>query len=428
MKRLILTASFFVVLSGASAQFKNIRLADMPGETYTSSGPSITINRKNPDNLIAGIGPDRIFYSKDAGTTWSETKIQSPFGVGGYQYLISDSKGDLYCFHLTDPTGKKGEDWLDGIVTQKSTDHGVTWKNGEPFGKNLSKDQYRPTAAVSYKKQDIYMVWTQFDKYKTSDTSFRSNVMISLSSEGKKWSKAIRINQFPGDCTGGDNSAMGATTAVDAKGKIFVAWSNKGNIYLDRSYDDGRTWLNNDLVIAQQEGGSQLDIPGIDHRSGLPMLIIDNSLSRYHGSLYLVWADQRNGKNDSDIWLMRSGNGGDNWTTPIRINKDGAGKQQFLPALAVDQVTGYIYIIYYDRRNYEDLQTDVYMAYSADGGSTFTEVKLSESPFVPGANFSLEHISIAAHKGVITPIWVRSDDGKLSVWTAVIKDADFVKK
>jgi carbohydrate-selective porin OprB len=43
----------------------------------------------------------------------------------------------------------------------------------------------------------------------------------------------------------------------------------------------------------------------------MPVLKVDNSKSRMNGSLYLVWADQRNGENDTDIWFMRSTNQGD---------------------------------------------------------------------------------------------------------------------
>ena len=33
-----------------------------------------------------------------------------------------------------------------------------------------------------------------------------------------------------------------------------------------------------------------------------------------------------------------------------------------------------------------------------------------------------EYISISAHAGIITPIWMRVEDGKTSVWTTVIKE------
>ncbi len=431
MKRLAFTIPLCIIVCSVSAQFKNIKLADLPNDLESPFGPSITLNKKNPENIIAAIAPDKLMITKDGGLTWSETKIQSPLGLAGYPTLVSNHKGDEYLLHLTDPSGKgkSGDTWMNGIALQKTADDGATWKGSEPLGVNAPKIQYHPSASLAYKKQDIYVTWTQFDKYQSSDTSDHSNILLSVSdSDGKKWTKPVQINQVPGDCQWGDDTAMGASIAIDAKGKLFVAWSNRGTIYFDRSYDNARTWLNNDIVVTHQPEGWNLEIPGIGHSNGLPMLTIDNSLSRYSSSMYLVWADQRNGKNDSDIWFMRTGNGGDNWTQVLRVNKDGAGKQQFLPSMTVDQVTGYIYIMYYDQRNSTGGETDVYLAYSADGGSTFNEAKVSESSFIPGPGFSPEHNHIAAYKGIITPIWTRMDDGKLSIWTSIIRDADFQKK
>ena len=153
--------------------------------------------------------------------------------------------------------------------------------------------------------------------------------------------------------------------------------------------------------------------------------MVNNSPSRAHGNLYIVHADQKNGENDTDIWFLRSVNRGDNWTLPLRINFDEPGKHQFMPSMTVDQTTGSIYIVYYDRRAYDDLRTDVYLAYSFDGGSSFREVKISETPFVPNESKPFaDYINIVAIGGIITPIWTRMDDGVSSVWTTVIKDSE----
>jgi hypothetical protein len=188
-------------------------------------------------------------------------------------------------------------------------------------------------------------------------------------------------------------------------------------------------WLSNDIVIGKQPGGWDIKIPGHDRCNGMPVLLVEKLKGQRQGMLFLCWADQRNGANDTDIWFSRSANFGDNWTSPSRINNDGKGKHQYLPWMAIDQTTGFIYILYYDRRDYEDNQTDVYLAYSVDSGNTFTNVKISESPFIPtDTEFFGDYLNISAHKGVITPIWARMDNGITSIWTTVIKHDDLVKK
>jgi hypothetical protein len=87
----------------------------------------------------------------------------------------------------------------------------------------------------------------------------------------------------------------------------------------------------------------------------------------------------------------------------------------------VDQATGYIYILFYDRRNAMlQNETDVYMAVSRDGGLTFRNEKVSQTPFRPIASrFFGDYTSIAATNGIVRPVWARMDGGQTSIWTAI---------
>jgi hypothetical protein len=424
------SSAFLVVLLSfnAFAQFKNTKLDEFGPDTRACE-PSITINQRDPKNIVAASVLDNIYYTFDGGATWEKKKITSPFGVYGDPVLISDGKGDIYHFHLSDPTGEgwRNEKSLDHIVCHVSKDGGKTWDEGNSVGYNPPKDQDKPWATVD-SKGNLYVTWTQFDKYASTDAACQSNIMLSTSGNGKKWSKAIQISQTPGNCVDDDNTAEGAVPAVSDDKKVFVAWSNQNKIFFDRSFD-GTMWLTNDLAIANQPGGWDLKIPGHDRCNGMPVLLVDRSKTVRKGSLYIVWADQRNGEDDTDIWFMRSTNFGDNWTSPTKINDDGAGKHQYLPWMAIDQVTGNLYIVYYDRRNYDDNQTDVYLAYSSDGGSSFKNVKISETPFTPvETSFFGDYNNISAHNGIIAPVWTRMDEGKTSVWTTVIHEENLFGK
>ena len=423
---------FVLCATSASAQFKNIELVSQTEGKYPPVEPSIVVNPDNPKNIVAGIVLDRAVYTIDGGSTWKETTLKSSYGVYGDPALVADHKGNIYYFHLADPSGKgrSGDEWLDRISCQKSTDKGATWGAASFTGLNPPKDNDKPWPAIHPKKDFLAVTWTQFDKYGSTDTTCRSNILFSKStSKGDKWSEPVRINKKSGDCLDNDFTVMGASPAISLDDKVFVVWANQGNIYLDRSYDEGRTWLKNDMPIAKQMGGWDLAVPGLGRCNGLPQAAMDNSGSPFHGSLYVLWADQRNGEDDTDIWLTRSSNRGDNWNSPIRVNQDGPGKHQFMPWMAVDQSNGILYVMFYDRRSHTDNQTDVYLAWSMDGGNKFTEVKISETPFTPEATkFFGDYTNISAHKNIIAPIWTRMDDGKTKVLTAVIKQEDLVKK
>lgn len=413
-------------LAQTPASFHNIKIADT-GPGFQPCEPSIAVSQKDPNVIVAGVILDRAIFTKDAGKTWNDTRLTSPFGVFGDPTLISDSQGNFYYFHLS--SGKTSDSWLDRIVCQKSTNGGLTWSDGVGIGLNPPTDQDKQWATAHPSKPTLAVTWTQFDKYDSKDPLMHSNIMFSTSTDaGATWSKALRINDISGDCLDDDGTTEGAVPAIDKNGHVYVTWGNQGVIWFDRSLDGGKTWMKHDYAVAKQYGGWNMDIPGINRSNGMPILVVDNSPSPRNGNLYLVWADQRGGAADTDIFFCSSSDQGETWTEPLRINKDAPGKQQFLPWLTIDQTTGYLYVVYYDRRAYDDLRTDLYVATSVDGGKTFIESKVSESPFTPSPNtFFGDYNNISANKGIIAPIWTRLDNGKTSVWTAVIKHADLMK-
>ncbi|NOU48857.1 MAG: T9SS type A sorting domain-containing protein, partial [Bacteroidales bacterium] len=128
-----------------------------------------------------------------------------------------------------------------------------------------------------------------------------------------------------------------------------------------------------------------------------------------------------NGEKDTDVWLVKSTDGGETWTVPVRVNDDPPGKQQFLTWLTVDQSNGYLYFVFYDRRNYNNNQTDVFLAVSSDGGQTFNNFVISESPFNPYSGvFFGDYNNISVVNNMVRPIWTRNESGNLSIYTAII--------
>lgn len=415
---LFLTAATF-------AQFKNIKL-DENSADRNACAAAISINRKNPLNIVGAAGRNNVYVTFDGGKNWETRKVSSAAGFSGNPVLTSDSKGTMYYFNQSDLGGKglKDEGGAKQIVCHVSYDGGKTWDDGSSLGNNSAKDHDRPSA-IADAKDNIYVTWTQFNSYGDADSGCQSNIMLSSSTNGRKWSKPIQISQTPGNCLDNDSTAAGATAAVSIDKKMYVVWSNQGKIFMDRSFNGGSMWLSNDLAIAEQPGGWKMKIPGVDSCSGFPVLMVERAKGSRQGMLYMTWADQRNGEDDTDIWFIRSANFGDNWSTPMKVNDDAKGKHQYMPAMTIDQATGNLYIIYYDRRNYDDDQTDVYLAYSTDAGNTFKNIKISEAPFTPSDTaFFGDYINVSAHKGLITPIWTRTEEGKTSVWTATIKQEE----
>ena len=415
-KNLLVLINLMILSFTGFTQHLNVMISN----TNSPEEPSINIDPNNTNRLIAGANINNYYFSNDGGFTWTVGLLVSPTnGVWGDPVTMVDNDGNYYFFHLSNPAVGS---WIDRIVCQKSTDGGLTWNDGSYMGLNGNKAQDKHWVAIDRTDGYIYSTWTQFDNYGSSNPTDRSNIMFSKSIDnGETWAPALRINEVDGDCIDSDNTVEGAVPAVGTDGQIYVAWAGPAGIVFDKSYDQGQTWLENDIFITEFPGGWDYAIPGIYRANGLPVTCCDLSDGENRGTIYVNWTDQRFGESDTDVWVVKSTDQGETWSEPIRANDDPPGKQQFFTWMTIDQITGYVYFVFYDRREYEDDNTDVFMAVSKDGCQTFSNFVISETPFLPSSwVFFGDYTNIAAHNNVIRPIWARLDNSSLSVWTAII--------
>ncbi len=155
---------------------------------------------------------------------------------------------------------------------------------GVGIGLNGSKDQDKEWAVTNPKNQDIYVTWTQFDKYDSSEEGDSTVILFAKSDKrAKEFSVPVRISQIAGDCLDDDETTEGAVPAVGPNGEIYVAWAINENIYFDRSFDEGETWLDNDILAGTIAGGWAQEIPGINRCNGMPVVKVDLSGGAYHG-------------------------------------------------------------------------------------------------------------------------------------------------
>ena len=409
------------LLSGSIyGQNRMISNQNLPNE------PSIAMDPNNPNRLIAGSNIDNYYVSNDSGDTWSEHTLSSSYGVWGDPVIIVDTAGDFYFFHLSNPPSPGN--WVDRIVCQKTTDAGATWSDGSFAGLNGTKVQDKHWVVVDRTNNNIYVTWTQFDVYDSTNPNDSTVILFSKSTDaGSSWSTPIRISAQGGSCIDSDNAVEGAVPAVGPSGEIYVVWAGPEGLVFNKSLDQGNTWLPHEQLITTIPSGWNYTIAGINRTNGLPFISCDLSNGPNQGTIYVNWSDQRNGPTDTDVWLAKSTDAGLTWSNPIRVNDDGVGKQQFFTSMALDQTTGYLYFTFYDRRNHPTPgdTTDVYLAVSIDGGQSFLNRKISEQPFKPTGNiFFGDYTGIVAHAGIIRPIWTRLHNSQLSIWTHLITADD----
>ena len=368
---------------------------------------------------MAGANLRNVYSSTDGGLTWEADTLYSTYGVWGDPSLAVDTNGSFYFFHLSNPSFGN---WIDRIMCQKKDDITSPWSDGTYTGLNGIKAQDKQWPVVDPTTNNIYVTWTQFDNYGSGFIADSSVILFSKSTDGgASWSAAKRISHNAGNCLDSDSTMEGAVPAVGPNGEIYVTWAGTNGLYFNKSMDMGNTWLPVEKNICSTPGGWDFAISGIYRSNGLPVTCCDISQGPHRGNIYVNWVDHRNGSSDPDVWLIKSSDGGQTWSNIKRVNSDAAGHDQFFTWMTVDQKTGYLYFVFYDRRNYSDDQTDVYMAVSKDGGETFNDFKISTSPFTPISTvFFGDYTNISAYNNVIRPIWARCDLGNMSIWTAII--------
>lgn len=426
MKHLFLLFFGVFALTGGWSQspYLNVEIDNQGSGGYPPCEPSIAIDPNNPAVIVAGAILDKVYMSSDSGKTWRVDRLQSRFGVYGDPCVIASPKGAFYYFHLSDPEGKgwSSDQLLDRIVSQTSYDQGSTWSEGASIGENPPKDQDKEWACTNARGSKVFVTWTEFDQYGSKAAHDSTYIMFSRANrKANRWSKAKRINDQAGNCVDDSGTAEGAVPTNGRKNNVYVAWALNDTLWFDRSSNGGRTWLSRDRVAGEIVGGWSHSIPGISRANGMPVTACDRSGGIYEGRVYINWADQRNGEDDTDIWVIWSDDEGDTWSQPVRVNNDAPGKHQFFTWMTIDQSTGNLYAVFYDRRNYDDLRTDVVVAISRDGGQSWENQRVSDSPFEPTTRvFFGDYNNISAVNGVIRPIWTRCENGRLSIHTAIL--------
>ena len=425
MKKVFGLFSFFSFSISFSQTFQNILI----GSDWKPNEPAICISPTDTNKVFAAANINLIYYSVDGGKTWTSSHATSQYGVFGDPCIVADTAGNFLYFHLAkNDTVTVWPKWADRIVCQKTNNGGSTWLADSYAGYDPPFMQDKEWAAVDPQTNTIYVSWTEFAEYGSSLPTDSAQLFFSKSDDGGiTWSIKKRIGNFTGDCLDSDSTIEGAMPAVGINGEVYECWAFDKKIYFNKSSDGGNTWLPDDLEVSNQFVGWDYEVQGIFRCNGLPVIQCDLSNSAYRGTIYINWTDKINGASDADVFISKSIDGGNTWSAPKRVNDDAAGKENFMSWMTIDQSSGNIYVLFYDRRNFDGDTTEVFFARSTDGGNTFTNYLLSQNYFVPRSNvFFGDYINISAVNGCVRPIWMRMDSNATSIYTALINFVDTI--
>jgi hypothetical protein len=355
------------------------------------------------------------FLSIDGGLTWTGESA-GPDGVGnsGDPAAAIDRNGRLFIGYI-DANGGQGVSYSDNNGTDWT--HRTIALNGAGFFDLLDKNHLTvDNVATSPFEGRVYSAWTEFIAGGAND----EDIVFSFSADGgNTWSAGANISN--GVAAGAHNQGVNIQTGPN--GEVYVAWSiydvwpaDENAIGFNMSTTGGASWVGETRIITGINGIRITTLPNENTRANsYPTMAVDVSGGSRNGWIYLFWTNTGiPGVNtgDADIYMSRSTNGGSTWSAATRVNDDATTNAQWFPWATVDPVSGDISVVFYDRRDDAgDLLTTEYVAYSSDGGSTWTNLRVGDVQFTPApipglaVGYMGDYLGIGARGCAVYPSW-----------------------
>jgi len=350
----------FTTQVNVSANGQNIvgDAANEPSIAVSPADPNImVIGWRQFDNIASNFRQAGWAYTTDAGHTWTFPGVIEPGIFRSDPVLDCNASGKIFYNSLTnDP------DYFCKVFG--STDGGVTWDSGTDAAGG-DKQWMVIDRTEGPGRGNMYSTWTHY--FSTCAPGF--------------FIRSTNENQSYENCTVADGYAYWCTMAVGTRGELYIAGTNgtPDHLVVARSMnapykDSAVTWLPPVTVFA---GGNPVGWSGVNPGGllGQVNVDIDRSAGPGRDNVYVLASVARTSNGDPcDVVFMRSTDGGDTWSGPVRINDDATSTDyQWFGTMSVAP-DGRIDAVWLDTRDSPD-PTDssaLYYSYSVDQGETWS--------------------------------------------------------
>ncbi len=442
---------------GDAVALKSGPNVNVSNRVFNQSEVTIAVNPTNPQNLIAAANnldssstTDLTWFSRDGGSSWTPVSIPNTTGStsgGGDPTVVFDRFGVAYYGHLSVKSSTTR-----AVSVTKSLDGGQTWSAPVDIPTTGSAD--KEFLAVGPDRNDLTKD-RLYVAYHVGNVQF-----INSSSDGVSWSQPVKVQD--------SGSGINAQTSVGPNGEVYVAWQEINSatpgvsrMFFDVSLNAGLTWGTDHVAYTTTVAAFNDPLSILTNKQYVVAAAPDRGIGAFlaldvdrsagaPGTIYMVVLDQADldanpltGHDDTDVFVIRSSDGGVSWSSRVRVNDDlGGTNSQFIPWLDVDQATGNVAVGWYDARN--DLgdgnpgdrdgtpnnEVQFFVAVSTNGGQSF----LQNSQVSSGTSNSKsstfdygEYAGVAFQDGIVHAVWAdnsTSVDGNQDVFYGSVKLAE----
>jgi hypothetical protein len=405
--------------------------------------PHIAVDLDDPNHMVASSNDyesccDQFYTTFDGGKTWitGDMSVEAP-GKNkrtGSDPVTSFDRKHGTVIHTSLNYLNEGEncvfpgDVADGdVVASVSSDGGRHWNTvvvvGEAGGPSvcsatgLFNDKEWVTTdnnPASPHYGTTYVTWSAF--LGDAEGNYLESPIIEAHSTdgGYTWSKPQEISgsnralcTLQGDGPAGEcDEDQASVPTVGPDGTVYVSFINDQNealwepreVFEDqylvvKSSDGGVTWSDPQFIVGLEDGSRDYPLNVFERqtltdyqvRVWAPGNIVADATR--DNRLYLVFSDNRHGRHDvnnpvtnTDVFIVRSDDGGDTWSEPLQVNPhdSGAGNDQWFPWVDVNPIDGTVGVLYHDR-SYADEHAsyDSTLSESPAGGTDFSHTRIT---------------------------------------------------
>jgi hypothetical protein len=333
---------------------------DVSQRAGNESEEAIAVNPTNPNNIVIftniAEGTNGMFLatSFDGGSTWNRRIVGEGNDVFGDTCcdpsLAFDEYGNLFVSYLYNTENT--------VPILLSTDGGVSFeliaKIAKPVDSLVSPSGSERHGLFRYVDQETITagegeVWVTF------------NAGGPMVAAGAPVSGLGQVGEFDGaQLAPGTNNCTYGDIAIGPEGQVMqVCMLNStgqggGKVFVNLDPDGlGPAGFGDRIfVTATHVGGFDFIPPqpdrSVDAEAGLAW---DRSGGAHTGRVYLVYTkEEKNESDDTNIYVRYSDNNGTTWSDGVRVNDDNTNNSQFMPKISLDQTTGNIAVMWYDSR------------------------------------------------------------------------------
>lgn len=399
----------------------NIRLNQLDGV----SEPVVAINPDNDTKMVVAANDFRIFgnsarlfFSNDAGNSWIPALVPlsglSNFTEATDPAVAYDAQGNVYYAMIHYQTFGNG----DGLFVNMSADNGATWKNKAVEVKRNSDAtvfEDRPAITVDNSsgtfKNNVYVTWTSLENE-------NGRILFSRSVNG-----GASFENYIELATGKVHTT---DVKVDQNGAVYVAFLlNNNTIVVRKSVDGGLSFSAPVTAATFEHSGIAYNNTFLLKQNGTTGVKVRSfpTLALLNNHVYICYS-AKNAGDLSDIFMVKSLDGGATFSAPVKINNDNTGSDQFMPR--ADVRDGKLYITWLDSRDdANNVTIAAYLGVSEDAGASFTNRRLASQDFNPSSillkNYIGDYIGLAVGRENIISVWTDGRNNMFDVYAGIIK-------